>query len=571
VCSEWVLALGFGDNFHQAATTVFQSLDQPFREQKERFVRQWGRTVGKTLDLHPQSGDGGDLLRASVQVLLSHEDKTFPGALIASLSIPWGESKNAVEVDGYHLVWPRDMVNSASGLLAAGDEETALRALIYLAASQQEDGGFPQNFWVNATPHWTGIQLDEVSFPILLAYYLKREGALRHFDPYTMVMRAAKYLIARGPATQQERWEENAGYSPSTLAVLISALVVAAQFARERGEVEAARLIEEHADWVESNLEKWTTTEKSKWSHERIYARIAPLDMNDPRAEANLDEATLPIANREPSLEHHFPARDIVDAGCLQLARFGVRAADDPILAATVVAIDAALKVETPRGPCWRRYPFDGYGQRDDGSAFQNWGVGRAWPLLGGERAHFELARGGDWKSLRDAMEAFASCTGLLPEQVWDADDIPSAHMERGGATGAAQPLVWAHAEYLKLLRSARDGRPFDLIDEVLLRYTGKRDGLWRGQVWKLARQPHSMRRGEPLRLILDRPFRARWSADNWQTMHDVDSQNSGLGLWWCDLKDSGAPLSTSNTWKWTFFYPETNEWQGEDFEIEVK
>jgi glucoamylase len=563
---EWTLGLSFGDNFHQAATTLFQSLDEPFQSQAERFVRQWKRTAGKTLNLSARSGDGGALLRASVQVLLSHEDKDFPGALIASLSIPWGEAKNAVEVDGYHLVWPRDMVNSASGLLAVGDAETPLRALIYLAASQAADGGFPQNFWVDAHPHWTGIQLDQVSFPVLLAYYLKREGALREFDPYHMVVRAAKYLIEHGPATQQERWEENSGYSPSTLAVLISALVVASQFARERGEGDLARWIEEHADWVESNLEAWTTTEKSTWSDKRIFARIAPLDMHDPRAQANLDEASLNIANRDPNLQHSFPARDIVDAGCLQLARVGVRGAQDEVLAATAEALDRALKVDTPHGPCWKRYPHDGYGQRDGGGPFQHWGVGRPWPLLTGERAHFELQRGGDWKTLRSAIEAFSSCTGLLPEQVWDGDDLPAAHLKRGGPTGAAQPLVWAHAEYVKLLRSARDGQPFDWIEENFNRYVRDRKGLWRGQVWKLNRQPSHVQSGEPLRLILSRPFRARCSDDGWKTRRDVPSQPSGLGLHWCDLNAGEG----ADKLAWTFFYTDDNTWHGEDFEVAV-
>jgi glucoamylase len=374
-------------------------------------------------------------------------------------------------------------------------------------------------------------------------------------------------LIERGPATQQERWEENSGYSPSTLAVLISALVVAAKFAREDGDEATATWIEQHADWVESNVEAWTTTAKSRWSEQKIYARLAPLDMDDPRPQPGLDEATLRIANRDPELQAEFPARDIVDGGCLQLARFGVRDAKDPILAATAEALDRALKAETPHGPCWKRYPFDGYGQRDDGSPFDSWGVGRAWPLLSGERAHFELARGGDWQVLRDAMEGFASSMGLLPEQVWDADDIPEAHMKRGGPTGSAQPLVWAHAEYVKLLRSIRDGKPFDWIEEVAARYAGKRENLWRGQVWKLTRQAADVQRGEPLRLLLPRPFRVHWSGDDWATVHDTESQETTLGLHWCDLHaPEGASALT-----WTFFYTDTKEWHGTNFEVAVR
>jgi glucoamylase len=565
---EWVMALAFGDNFHQAVTTLLQSLDQDFDEQRERFGRQWDRTCHKTLDLAPHSGDGGSLYRSSIDVLLSHEDKTFAGALIASLSIPWGEAKNAIEVDGYHLVWPRDMVNSATGLLAAGDAETPLRALIYLAASQQADGGFPQNFWVDARPHWPGVQLDEVSFPVLLAYYLKREGALKRFDPTHMVLRAARYLIERGPVTQQERWEENSGYSPSTLAVVVSALVVASEFAREGGDEATARWILEHADWIESKLEAWMTTDASTWSEERIYARIAPVDMSDHSPQVDWSSAEVLITNREPGSGDHFPARDIVDAGCLHLARFGVRPASDPVLASTTEAIDAALKVETPRGACWKRYPRDGYGQRDDGTPYEKWGVGRPWPLLSGERAHFELQRNGNWLDLRDAMEAFASSTGLLPEQVWDADDLPEKHMHRGDATGAARPLVWAHAEYVKLLRSARDGRPFDLIDEVAQRYaSGERKAdLWRGEVWKPRHQPREMAPASPLRLLHDCVFTLRWSDDEWESFQDTPSQPPVFDFHFCDI----APRDSAKTLRWTFFYPEEDRWEGRDYCVAV-
>ncbi len=565
VCREWVVALGFGDNFHGAATTVFQSLDLDFKAQQERFIKQWERTCHKTLPLSEHAGDEGCLYRSSIDVLLSHEDKTFPGAFIASLSIPWGEVKNAVEVDGYHLVWPRDMVNSATALLAAGDDETPLRALVYLAASQQPDGGFPQNFWVNATPHWHGIQLDEASFPLLLAYYLKRENALRTFDPYQMVIRGATYIIERGPATQQERWEENGGYSPSTLAANIAALVVAADFARERNETNRADFILSYADWLESKLETWLTTTQSCWSEQRIYARLNPIDLHDAQAQENLDEAMLTIANRAPDLQHQFPARDIVDGGCLHLVRFGLRAPDDEIIRATIPALDKALKVETERGACWLRYNNDGYGQRDDGSAFEQWGVGRAWPLLVGERAHYELSCGGDFESLRNALEMQASKMGLLPEQVWDAPDIPEKHMKNGGPTGSAQPLVWAHAEYVKLLRSIRDGQTFDTIAEVSARYVERKSDLFAGEVWKMNRQPQTMPPAGTCRIILGRAFSLHWTNDSWQSTQNRQSQDSGLGLHWCDIE-----TPQNGALQWTFFYPESQSWEGRNYHVEV-
>lgn len=202
---EFTLGLAFGRHLHDAVTTLLLSLDIPFEEQKSRYIKQWEDVCAERLPLEAMSGDGGNLYYSSFSLLMAHEDKIYPGALIASLSIPWGEAHSDSQQGGYHLVWPRDMVNSVTALLAAGHTATALEALTYLAASQQADGGFAQNFWINGDPYWTGIQLDQVASPILLAWRLYSHKALRQFDPYTMVMRAAGYLIRHGPATQQER------------------------------------------------------------------------------------------------------------------------------------------------------------------------------------------------------------------------------------------------------------------------------------------------------------------------------------------------------------------------------
>ena len=244
---EFTLALAFGDGMHNAVSTLFQALGFPFKEHHDRYLEQWDRICKKMYSVKEVHGDDGNLYHSSYSLLLAHEDKKFPGAFIASLSIPWGESKGDEDMGGYHLVWTRDMVNTATALLACGNKETPLRALIYLAATQHDDGGFSQNFWINGESYWRGIQLDEVAFPILLAWRLFREGALAQFDPYHMVMRAASYLILHGPATQQERWDEASGYSPSTLAANIAALICAAGFARDRGDESTAGYLEEYA------------------------------------------------------------------------------------------------------------------------------------------------------------------------------------------------------------------------------------------------------------------------------------------------------------------------------------
>jgi len=207
----FTLGLAFGDGLHRAVTTLFQSLGVAYEENRRRFNSEWGHACESVLPLDGYADDAGQLYRASHNLLLAHEDKKFPGAIIASLGIPWGEAKGDEDLGGYHLVWTRDLVHAATGLLASEDTEAALRALIYLACLQLPQGGFYQSFWINGEPYWRGVQLDEVAFPTLLAWRLRRMGALGDFDPYPMVMKAAGYLISQGPVTPQERWEENSG------------------------------------------------------------------------------------------------------------------------------------------------------------------------------------------------------------------------------------------------------------------------------------------------------------------------------------------------------------------------
>jgi glucoamylase len=568
---QFTLGIAFGESLHNATTTLLQSLAIPFERQHQRFFQQWDRACKKfILPLAKASGDGGNLYHSSFSLLMAHEDKSYPGAFIASMSIPWGESKGDEDMGGYHLVWTRDMVNTALALLAAGDLDTPLRALIYLAVCQQPDGGFSQNFWIDGTPYWHGIQLDEVSFPILLAWQLRRAQALKDFDPYPVVLRAAGFIVRYGPVTQQERWEEASGYSAATLAANIAALICAACFARERGDSDTARFLEEFADFLECHLESWTVTTQGTLvaGIPRHFIRILPASVDDIHPCEDPDSAMLSLANQPPGGPYTYPAREIVDAGFLDLVRFGVRRSEDALMRDSLAVVDAVLKTDTPFGPCWRRYNHDGYGQRDDGSAYDGWGRGRAWPLLTAERAHYELAAGRDVSAYIRALEGFASSTGLLPEQVWDAPDLPQAHMFLGRPTGAAMPLMWAHAEYIKLLRSACDGQVFSLIPEVAERYLGGRRSVCDLEVWKFNRQVATVRAGRFLRVIAGAPFELRWTLDGWQTVEQARSRPTALKQEWADIPvahSQRAPLH------FTIYWPAANRWEGDDFRIDVK
>jgi glucoamylase len=565
---EFTVGLAFGDSFHSATTTLLQSLDVPFDRQRERFIEQWDRSCKRIVPIESAAGDGGRLYHASRSLLLAHEDKQYQGAIIASLSIPWGDVKGDEDIGGYHLVWTRDMCNSATGLLAAGNTETPRRALVYLANTQQEEGGFYQNFWINGEAYWRGVQLDEVAFPIILAWRLHDAAALRNFDPYPMVLRAAGYLIRQGPATPQERWEEASGYSASTLASNIAALTCAASFARERGDEATAQFIQDYADFLECHIEAWTVTTEGTLvpGINRHFIRINPVEIGNPQPDEDPNRGVLTIRNRPSFAQTEFPAREIVDAGFLELVRYGIRPAGDPLIEDSLKVIDGVLKVETPFGPCWRRYNHDGYGQKEDGSAYQGTGVGRAWPLLTGERGHYELAAGHDPKIYIKALEAFADPTGLLAEQIWDQPDSPDGRMKFGRPTGAAMPLMWAHAEYIKLLRSVKEGQVFDLIPAVADRYLKRRD-CRPLEIWKINRQPRSIAAGMTLRIQAADGFVLRWTNNEWREVHDSPSTPTEVEIEFVDIdvpKEQRAPLH------FTFYWPGEDRWEGRDFQVAV-
>ncbi len=562
---EFTVAVAFGSNLENATTTVLQSLGSPFERHRDRFVLQWRRAAQHSHPYGVGPGDHGHLARVSRMVLLASEDKLYPGAFIASPSTPWGRRRTD-DRGGYHLVWTRDMVQIATALLAAGIREAPLRALIYLASRQQSDGGFPQNFWLDGRAYWTGVQLDEVALPILLAWRLERARALESFDPYPMILRAARFLIDRGPVTQQDRWEEVSGYSPSTIGLQIAALLGASDFARNHQDTATATLFDETADFLESHLEGWTVTTQGTLDPEipRHYVRVRPAMPSDPSPRESGDFGRLYIPNQAPGAPSEWPAQEIVSTEFLGLVRLGIRSAGDPIVTDTVRLVDRFLKVDTPYGPAWKRYNHDGYGQGPAGAPFLGWGIGRPWPLLTGERGHYELSAGHDPLPYARAMERFATPTGLLTEQVWDEADIESLGLFRGRPSGAAMPLAWAHAEYLTLLRSISDGKVYDRIPAVESRYLGRRRARSHLELWKFNRQISELPPGATLRVQASAPFQLHWSDDEWRSARDVIATATPVGVHFVDL----AALDEGQGYDFTFYWPETARWEGRNFSV---
>ena len=574
VVREFTVAIGIGEGHHTALQKMMGALAMPFAEQRQRFIAQWRRAAHPDW-LAAKTKDGGKLLRTSLAVLLAHEDKSYAGAFVASASIPWGQAKGDDDLGGYHLVWTRDMVQTATALLACGRAETARRALVYLACTQQPDGGFAQNFWIDGTPYWSGKQLDEVAFPLMLAWRLWKAGGLGEMDNFPIVERAAGFLVRHAPITQQDRWEENAGYSPSTLAAVIAGLICAAEMARAHEADELGAFLEEFADWIEGHLEDWTVTNNGVLDPEikRHYMRIRPPECGEAYAHESCGKELLWLSNRPPGTRYEFEAREIIDAGFLELVRYGVRRADDPLIVDSLKVVDAVLKRDLPQGPGWLRYNGDGYGQRPDGGPYKGWGQGRVWPLLTGERAHYELAAGNDIAPLIESYERFASCGQLLPEQVWDEADRPERSLRQGQPAGSAVPLVWAHAEYLKLMRSAADGKVFDRIDPVFERYStaeGRKRRRRNIEIYSRRRPIQRIDAGKTLRILDEERFDVVWTSDGWKTVNTTESRGRGSVGSSADIDPPAGCGELEWTLHWTEQGTGPDAWLGYNIKVKV-
>ncbi len=461
--SHTTLALGFGATGGTALGTAKASLQLPFAGTSAAYAAGW-RTYLRSIAQPPASVRADVKLRTqyrvAVMTLKAHEDKTYRGANIASLTVPWGQAINAdnAGVGGYHLVWARDLYQVATAQIAAGDTAAANRSLDYLFTVQQKpDGSFPQNSRLDGTPYWGGLQLDEVALPIVLAQSLGRTSAA----DWVHVKKAADFLVARGPATPQERWEEEGGYSPSTIAAEIAGLISAAAIAKANSDEASAALYTGVADDWQRHVADWTFTTTGPLGNGKYFERID--DNGNPN-----DGHSLDINNGGGAYDE----RAVVDAGFLDLVRLGVVPPNDANVAESLPEVDSTIKVTTPNGDdYWYRYNHDGYGEKADGSPYDGTGVGRLWPLLSGERGEYALANGLPATSYLTSMADAANAGYLIPEQVWDSPDPTSYGFTFGEGTGSATPLAWSMAEFVRLAASMVAGHPVETPAVVAARY----------------------------------------------------------------------------------------------------
>jgi glucoamylase len=466
------LVLGFGATAERADRTAKRSLRAGHARAAAGQAAGWRRYLAS---LNPAPAAAAPVARAyetSLLVLAAAEDKRNPGAHVASPSMPWAWGRGTVERDlpsgPYHLVWSRDLYQAATAQLAAGDRDAALRLLDFLLFRQQrDDGSFPQNSTVDGRPRWRSTQLDEVAFPLVLAWQLGAADARR----WPRLRAAAEYVLRAGPGTPQERWENQEGFSPATIAAEVAGLVCAADLARRNGDGAAAARYEATADAWAASVEGWTATTNGPYAPRPYYLRLT----KDRRPDA---PTTYSIGDGGPERADQ---RAVVDPSFLELVRLGVKRHDDPAIVNTVAVVDGQLRVQTPQGPLWHRFTFDGYGETRGGG---DWDLsepgsgrtlGRVWPIFAGERGEYELAAG-----RRDAAAALlltlagsANDGGMIAEQVWDGR--PPTGADGGGPLGtgtrSATPLAWSHAQLVRLVWSLEAGRPVERPAIVACRY----------------------------------------------------------------------------------------------------
>jgi glucoamylase len=469
------LALGFGAHRDEALATARSTLRQGFSATAKSYADGWRNYLQGLGSPAAVRGDQR-LYLTSLMVLAATEDKRHPGAFIASPSMPWAfgfDRKIAKEFGSYALVWPRDLYQVASAMLAAGDRAAADRALEYMLRIQQRpDGHLPQNSRVDGTPFWTSVQLDETAAPLLLAWLLGRA------DKSTLdsLRRAAEFLVNfrkdgnAAPWSEQERWENHSGYSPATVASAVAGLVCLADLLKRAGDTAGAERYLAIADRWQSRVDEWTATRTGPLSDRSYYLRLTKDGQPD-------RGTTYRLGDNNPG---QIDQRAVVDPSFLELVRLGVKPATDPVIRNTLAVIDEHLATTTPTGRFWHRFTGDGYGERADG---RPWNVdqptpqrtyGRLWPIFAGERGEYDLLAG-DPHSATRALQAIAATAGsarMLPEQVWD-DRPPAPDRARPGTgTTSATPLAWTHAQYIRLALSIDAGRPIEQPTVVACHYT---------------------------------------------------------------------------------------------------
>jgi glucoamylase len=580
--ADGVLALAFSADPGGAHTLALESLAAGIDAARTACTADWEAWAATLASSPGAPGDPAglpDALIRSAAVIKAHGDHSYPGAFVASLSTPWGDTRS--DLSGYHLVWPRDATEAGFALLAVGHADDAAGLLEFLISTQQADGHWEQNFFPDGTTFWSGTQLDETALPVMLAAKLADEGHPLPAGSDTMVRDALEFLVSNGPLTQEDRWEEDPGGSPFTLGVMICALVAGAGFLARAGGTsplsapESAYVLALADNWNE-RIESWTYATGSdldaKYNIPGHYVRIGAAPNGDPNATWG-PRGFIPIKN-QPGGEIQQPAALVVGMEFLYLARLGLRAATDQRLVDTITVVEGEIGQTVPTGRAYHRYNDDGYGEANDGSPFTGSGIGRLWPLLAGERGHFEALAGRPVTDQLTALVQMAGPGGLIPEQVWEAADIPAFGLTQGHPTGSAMPLVWAHAELVKLAATRSTGSPTELLAAVLTRYKKVAPTVTTAWYWRDAIDLDTpdgggfdvVPTGRELVVEDSQQFTLHWGHDNWQNVADLNASPTAFGRYGATL--TAAQLAGHSTVEFTRRY--AGGWEGKNHTIEI-
>lgn len=484
-----------------AMQTAAATLDDNLDDLRSQYDAAWHQYAS---GLSTQNGTADNEYYLAAMALRTMQDRSN-GAMIAGIGTPWGETQGDGNPGGYHLVWSRDLFKFANALITAGDTTTPVTVVHYLFDTLQQKtdcgtaeynaagypqgfsrvGRFPQNSWVSGWQYWQGTQMDEQAMPILLAWRL---GPAVYNPLWPAIRLTADYILRTGPWTYQDRWEENSGYSPSTIAAEIAGLAAAAYIAEENGDNARAGGYFAAADYWQQNVTHWTYTNTGFYGNGHYYVRINPANVGGSGSGPQVYEPALyPDSGQRFVVKNGggtHDEREVVDGGFLELVRLGVKRADDPTIVSTMAAYDAVLATTEPHAsPAWFRYNSDGYGEHNDGSDFDGTGVGRAWPIFTAERGMYSIAKSGTGTSgtpYLNAIRTFATPEGFIPEQVWTQTATlpgnwqvvtPPAYA-LGAPTKSMAPLNWAMGEYISLLASIRAGKVVDIPSIVCARYS---------------------------------------------------------------------------------------------------
>jgi glucoamylase len=482
------LALGFGESRADAVDAARRSLRESYHRLAREYADGW-HDYDESLE-KPRRPRGvswrrwGDLLDEyylSANYVKAAEDKTFPGAVAAALASPWGQAVSAGDpantyFGSYREVFARDLYEAWSALLLAGDRRTARDMTRFLFERQQlPDGSMPRNSLTNGAlaPDSFGTQLDECSYPLIMAHDVGLTGPEfyeEHIKP------AANFVISRGPAFGPERWEEQSGFSPSTIAAEIAGLIAAARIADMNGDGVSAAIWRGVADEFQRRVKDWTVTSNGPLSPEPYFIRLSKT--GDPNAAISYN-----LGNGGPTLDQ----REVIDAGFLELARLGVLSKRDPDLVRSLPVVDATIRRETESGAGFLRYNGDGYGDRSsDGRPWAPHGAGNGhlWPVLAGERGQWELDTGdlGAAVERLEAMRNMSSGVGLIAEQAWELPDLArspfgtdptlaSIGFENGKPAGSASALTWSAGQFVRLMLDVSAARVLDRPRYTVRRY----------------------------------------------------------------------------------------------------